>query len=305
MQFSKTTSLALVASLTLGGAVINALLSPRVEAQQSRRAQPMTLLTNEEKEILSHQSIVYLDDGQGGLVKSLRIEGINVQIVSGLGKTDDVPNGLGNLIVGYNELRGFGDERTGSHNLVVGQLNDYSRFGGLVVGRGNRISGDWASVSGGGGNSASGEFSSVSGGNGGQASGRWSSVSGGGGNTATERYASVSGGFDNHAEALGASVSAGRNNTATGDFASVVGGFSNLASGERATVSGGSQNQALARNSSISGGSYNSTSGQSSSISGGSNNQAPASYSSVSGGSNRAAPGPSSWVAGTLVDLNY
>ena len=67
----------------------------------------------------------------------------------------DCPNGLGNLIVGYNELR---DEcssdpcmniRTGSHNVVVGQRHNFSRFGGLVVGDFNTISGDFAVVSGG------------------------------------------------------------------------------------------------------------------------------------------------------------
>ena len=59
------------------------------------------------------------------------ITGANLRIVNGLGATDctdaqdnpipDCPNGLGNLIVGYNEPRGFEDVRTGSHNVVVGQ----------------------------------------------------------------------------------------------------------------------------------------------------------------------------------------
>ena len=41
------------------------------------------------------------------------------------------------------------DIRTGSHNVVVGQSHNFSRFGGLVVGRFNTISGEFASVSGG------------------------------------------------------------------------------------------------------------------------------------------------------------
>jgi len=105
------------------------------------------------------------------------IKGANLHIVNGLGSTDctddagdpipDCPNGLGNLIVGYNELRpedqGFENIRTGSHNVVVGQEHNFSRFGGLVVGRLHTISGDFASVSG-FNNTASGEFAAVSGG---------------------------------------------------------------------------------------------------------------------------------------------
>jgi hypothetical protein len=95
------------------------------------------------------------------------ITGANLRIVNGLGSTDctheqdnpipDCRNGLGNLIVGYNELRESGDEefRTGSHNVVVGQGHNFSRFGGLVVGDFNTISGDFAAVSGGTFNTAS------------------------------------------------------------------------------------------------------------------------------------------------------
>jgi hypothetical protein len=101
---------------------------------------------------------------------------------------------MGNLIVGYNKLRpppepepeaSTADRsapvnvRTGSHNVVVGQEHNFSRFGGLVVGDGNTISGEFAAVSGGGGNTASGIGAVVSGGQGNIASGDFSSVSGG------------------------------------------------------------------------------------------------------------------------------
>ena len=47
-------------------------------------------------------------------------------------------------------IRRFSENiRTGSHNVVVGQRHNFSRFGGLVVGDHNTISGDFASVSGG------------------------------------------------------------------------------------------------------------------------------------------------------------
>ncbi len=64
----------------------------------------------------------------------LYISGANVHIVNGSGKTDTV-NGLGNLIVGYNESRTDGsDNRTGSHNLVIGKELNFNGFGGIAAG---------------------------------------------------------------------------------------------------------------------------------------------------------------------------
>ena len=91
------------------------------------------MLTSEQLEILGHMDIVYLDDGQGGLTKTIEIHGVNVRIVDGSGTTDGTPTGLGNLIVGYNELRGSDDDRTGSHNMVAGTEHNYTRVGGLVT----------------------------------------------------------------------------------------------------------------------------------------------------------------------------
>src|SRR4029453_13096922 len=62
-----------------------------------------------------------------GAANEVVISGANLRIVNGLGATDTT-NGVGNLIVGYNELRQPGacvpppciNERTGSHNVVVG-----------------------------------------------------------------------------------------------------------------------------------------------------------------------------------------
>jgi hypothetical protein len=144
------------------------------------------------------------------------IKGANLHLVNGIGSTDclddqfqpipDCPNGLGNLIVGYNELRpedqGFENIRTGSHNVVVGSRHDFSRFGGLVVGDFNTISGDFAVVSGGDNNTASGGFF----------------------NMASGDYAAVSGGSDNTASGFMAAVSGGGFNTASSDRAVVSGG---------------------------------------------------------------------------------
>jgi hypothetical protein len=185
------------------------------------------------------------------------ISGANLRIVNGLGSTSctdaqgnpipNCPNGLGNLIVGYNEERapdGDSNIRTGSHNVVVGGQHNFSSFGGLVVGRFNEISGEFSSVSGGTVNTASGDFSSVSGGTMNTASGFFTSVSGGDLNTASGPGASVSGGRENTASSFNSSVSGGFQNTTSGDrsgsFASVSGGRDNTASGFASSVSGGS-----------------------------------------------------------------
>ena len=150
-----------VASAALLGSALTSLLAPM---QGTITAQRIPILTPEQEEILSHQSIVYLDDGQGGQVKTLRLSDINFQVVNGMGSTQ-TSNGVGNLIVGYNETGNpNGDKRTGSHNIVGGLENSFSSWGGLVVGQDNTISAPWASVSGGGGNTASEQGASVSGG---------------------------------------------------------------------------------------------------------------------------------------------
>ena len=187
-----------------------------------------------------------------GAANEVVITGANLRIVNGLGSTETT-NGTGNLIVGYNEQRGpnplGADNRTGSHNVVVGTRHNFSSFGGLVVGFTNEISGPFASVSGGADNIASGDNSSVCGGLENTASGAVSSVSGGFLNTASGIDSSVSGGFSNTASGGSASVCGGFLNTASGGTASVSGGRENIASGfESSTVSGGRNRSAPAEN---------------------------------------------------------
>jgi|KBSSwiStaDraftv2_1062776.scaffolds.fasta_scaffold842272_1 hypothetical protein len=110
--------------------------------------------------------------------------GCNVHIVSGSGATEEAVNGLGNLIIGYNEdapaVLSFAPPsiRGGSHNLVIGPGHSYPSYGGLVAGRVNSVTGPNATVSGGVSNTASGHWSSVSGGEQNNASGTYSTVSG-------------------------------------------------------------------------------------------------------------------------------
>jgi len=233
------------------------------------------------------------------------ITGANLHIVNGLGQTDcgpednpipDCPNGLGNLIVGYNELRPVPDGedpnvRTGSPNVVVGQQHNFSRFGGLVVGNLNTISGDFAVVSGGTENTASGGSASVSGGNGNLASGDASSISGGEVNTASSVLSSISGGASNMANGQASSISGGAGNTTSNNVASVSGGLLNTASGEASSVSGGRSNTASGNWSSVSGG-------------GGidEGNTASGTFAVVSGGQNITQETDFGWAAGSEAD---
>ena len=243
------------------------------------------------------------------------IDGANLHIRDGSGDTEGLVNGLGNLIIGYNEQRGYGqdDNRTGSHNLVMGTGNNYRSYGGLVAGIWNTISGEYASVSGGNGNTASGHGSSVSGGYNNIASGEDSSVSGGGWNTASNGWDWVSGGYNNTASGgassvsgggwntasvTGASVSGGYGNTANGPESSVSGGFYNIASGSHSSVSGGKSNTASDPMSSVSGGEINRAGTYASWVSGGYNNIANGQWSSVIGGYNNIASGWYSSVSG-------
>jgi hypothetical protein len=191
----------------------------------------------------------------------LLFTGMNLQIVNGQGSTRTT-NGLGNVIIGYNDQPEPSATRSGSHYLIVGDQHEWTSSGGIVAGIHNTVSGRDASVTGGYKNTARGNVSSVTGGSFNSAgdglfmSGTHASVTGGRGNTATGWDASVTGGFENLASGDGSSVTGGRRNTARGPqlFSTVSGGENNTASGQAASVSGGENNIAVGRASSILGG---------------------------------------------------
>ncbi|MGM0558203.1 MAG: hypothetical protein ACQEVA_17595 [Myxococcota bacterium] len=255
--------------------------------------------------------------------QSVLFTGVNVHVRSGSGATDGDTgggtsvNGLGNLIVGYDEARASGNDKSGSHNIVVGVQHNYSSYGGVVFGRTNAVEGSYATVTGGrsntasGGsasvtaglsNTASGTYASVSGGLSNTANGSRSSVSGGASNNAVSSYSSVSGGYNNSASALYASVSGGEENTASGTRASVSGGFNNTASGANASVSGGEENTASGTRASVSGGTSNTAIGSDASVSGGTTNTASGNGASVSGGSSNEASDRFASVSGGVIN---
>ncbi len=282
-------------------------------------------------------------------------EGMNVQIVNGLGTTNGNPddpdstdpeitvvNGLGNLLIGYDEPKQlvlgsifpYSSDKTGSHNIVVGKGHSYPSFGGLVSGSNNLIYGPSSSVTGGYANIAWGNYSSISGGGFGYTEGNYSSITGGsvnraigeysnvnGGieNLALSKYSIVSGGFKNIAGGEAGTISGGRENATGGFYSHVSGGWNNEASGFTATVfggifnkaegagssiMGGRSNTAIGGNSSVSGGDNNIANGVGSTVNGGISNTASGQYSTVSGGQNRTASGEFDWVAGSLFEDN-
>ena len=189
----------------------------------------------------------------------LIVEECNLHVRNGTDMTGSywtVPNGLGNLIVGYNEDHWKGSEKTGSHNVIVGAGHTYTGHSGLVTGLSSTIDGNYAAVIGGTDNVAS-ERSTVSGGHYNKATGWFATVSGGTNNTASGTLSSVSGGVYNEASGSYSSVSGGEENTASGGSSSVSGGGNNTASGQYSSVSGGGNNIAGGQYSSVSGEAWN------------------------------------------------
>ncbi len=112
------------------------------------------------------------------------ITGANLHLRNGKGHTYAAGvNGLGNLIIGYNEMRSGADAntRTGSHNLILGMQNNYSSAGAIIAGSNNISTNYMASVYGGTGNTAGGYYSAVVGGYNNSATGNWSTILGGSG----------------------------------------------------------------------------------------------------------------------------
>ena len=204
---------------------------------------------------------------------TVRFSSVNLQVVNGAGS--ETTNGLGNVVIGYDQLRntdsvyapecsrgiGIGEpfhhpittqaeciaaggiwglnHKGGSHYLVVGSEHNYSGWSGIVSGYGNTSNSPSASVVGGQYNQATGWGSAVSGGAGNRASGYMSSVTGGHDNLASGQDASVSGGYGGTASGPQASIAGGSVNLAAGAAASVGGGGGNTASGNGSSVSGG------------------------------------------------------------------
>lgn len=220
-----------------------------------------TGLTGEQVQILTHLSLVQLADGAGGSCKTIRVSEANLQVVNGLGKTQNT-DCTGNVIVGYQETGNpFQDIRTGSHNLIVGARHSYTSYGGIIAGEGSTASAELACVTGGLNNAATGELCQVSGGGTNAAGGYACTVSAGTSNLARNSYSSVGGGLGNDCDQIDGAIHGGLNNllqpltNTTAGGACIHGGSKGLINdqGEVATICGGSDNHARAAESTVSG----------------------------------------------------
>lgn len=256
-----------------------------VEAAERRNVELQNRIRNLEAALSNVRALnsVLSVEGVNG-VRTVRLTGVNLQVVNGLSRTETI-NGAGNLIIGYDEPNSFTSKpicsqaralnralitdeagclaaggvfstqhKSGSHNLVLGTQNGYSSFGGIVGGRFNYINEIFASVLGGVDNRASGQFSAIVSGQGHLAQESGATVLGGIGNQALSRNSSITGGVGNLATGENSSITGGERNTASGRTSTVAGGLLNTASGQGATVAGGRNNVASGANSTIAGG---------------------------------------------------
>lgn len=210
---------------TLDAAV--AQLLGEMEGQQA----VIDVLVKQNKELLERLTCVAGNSGTRDFI----FDGCNVHVRNGTGSTNSI-NGLGNLIIGYDAVRANESDKTGSHNMVVGDNHNYTQYGGLVAGFENTVSGPWASVSGGAENTASDIYATVSGGQGNTANYRYTSVSGGWANLASDLHASVSGGVANRAFGPASSVSGGENNEARALSSSILGSAGQVTTIEGQTI---------------------------------------------------------------------
>ncbi len=156
----------------------------------------------------------------------LILTGLNLHIRNGQGSTfggpaNDpavfgTPNGLGNLIVGYNENQGA-FPRGAAHSVIIGRDHGYRGYGQLVAGWRNDARGNSASIIGGMDNRADGFVSSVSGGTQNNSFFTRSAVSGGVGNLASGDCSAASGGQSNVASGTASTIGGGLSRTAAGE----------------------------------------------------------------------------------------
>lgn len=204
------------------------------------RVTALEALSQQQAQTIAAQATVIskfkVADGPYGPKTEITLSGVNLHIVNGNGPVPGLTgsvdtdyfngvyahscNGLGNLVLGYNSPRPFEyNDRSGSHNLVIGDLQSYSSYDGIVAGYHNGLDSPYASGVGGAYNWSRDLCSSVSGGLGNYAFANFSSLSGGAQNTASAPWASISGGQGNVASGWWSAISGGQNNAAGSDHA--------------------------------------------------------------------------------------
>jgi hypothetical protein len=199
--------------------------------------------------------------------RDLIVDGCNLHVQNGMGQTGTM-NRYGNVIIGYNKNEV--STRTGSHNLIVGDLHEYTSFGGIVSGVENTLSGSNATILGGGQNHANFTSAVILGADRGQADGNVVLI-GGQRNygSANAHFSAVVGGIENQVTGPSSVVVAGTMNVASGGNSMVCGGSENTAGGGSDVVCGGSRNQSTGSRSVLVGGNQNAAAGANAIVTGG------------------------------------
>jgi hypothetical protein len=209
-------------------------------------------------------------------------EGCNVHVRNGLGQTPTT-NGYGNLIVGYNKNEV--STRTGSHNVILGDLHEYTSYGGLVSGTENTLTAPNASILSSVDSEAHTTGGTILGADRGMTDTAGVIVGGSMNYVGPDAHFAVTvGGYQNAVNGEAAVAAAGTLNNAQGARSLVAAGSENQSLGAEAAICGGSSNSSSGLTSSVSGGSHNAATGRSSSVSGGYSNTASGDYSSILGG---------------------
>lgn len=219
--------------------------------------------------LLAHASLD--DDGNLVIRGSLFVDGGNLHVQDGTGATyseSGAGNGLGNVIIGYDEDNG--DEKSGSHNLVVGPYHSYAFAGNVVGGYDNAVSATAAAVLGGYGNQVGGDQSVALGGTYLTVDGYHSAAIGGNMNSVSGPNSVSLGGFSIDLDGDNSVTVAGFDNTLSSDNAAIVAGDHHHLSGSWAAILGGSAHDVSGTSAVAAGGDHATVAGTDASTFGGS-----------------------------------
>jgi hypothetical protein len=119
----------------------------------------------------------------GVIGPNITFKNVNIHVINGLGQTG-LANGLGNLIIGYDENPGVNPgDRSGSHNLIVGPWNRFNSnaLGAVCFGANNAVGEVSTAIVGGWGNATvnGSDYSIILGGENNYMQGQYSTISGG------------------------------------------------------------------------------------------------------------------------------
>ena len=234
-----------------------------VTALAARQQQGLEALRTSNEALTSKLGCVLRFSGPRDFI----VDGCNLHVQNGMGQTGTL-NRYGNLIIGYNKNEV--STRTGSHNLILGDLHEYTSYGGIVSGTENTLAGPNATILGGGLNHANFTSATILGADRGQADGNVVLI-GGQRNygSADAHFSAVIGGIENQVTGPSSVVLAGMLNIAAGGNSLVCGGTENSAGGGSDVVCGGSRNQSTGSGSVLVGGNQNAVSGANGVVTGG------------------------------------